>query len=92
MLNQLQQILENAKRRDLTAQEARVILDHTTDIKLTHSLFTSEEWVRGLGPGMYIYEDGVTHHMNDFWHMRQDNNVWGTGWRLFDKKDYSDYI
>ncbi|AUR89433.1 hypothetical protein NVP1123O_04 [Vibrio phage 1.123.O._10N.286.48.F3] len=44
---------------------------------LTHEHFTKSEWVRGIGAGMYEFEDGIKCSAQEFWAYRNDfNDTW----------------
>lgn len=40
-------------------------------LKLTHSYFTSSEWVKGVGC-VYVFEDGARCSPREFWSIRED--------------------
>tara|TARA_Y100001956_G_C4025591_1_gene143904 strand:+ start:181 stop:501 length:321 start_codon:yes stop_codon:yes gene_type:complete len=48
--------------------------------KLTHTYFTSKEWVKQYSDTQYIFEDGVIQNIEEFWSMRKD---WSGSWREF---------
>ena len=53
--------------------------------KLTHTYFSSDEWVKSNQDGtILILEDGVECSPNEFWKYRQDENF-NTGWEIFNK-------
>lgn len=54
--------------------------------RLTHPLFTPEEWVELLNRREYVYEDGVTHKITEFWDLRSGTPEWDENWRVFDEK------
>jgi len=49
--------------------------------KLTHTNFTSNEWVTEGSLG-YEFEDGCRCDQIDFWQWRDDSN-WDNGWSIF---------
>lgn len=49
---------------------------------LTHHCFTSDEWVRGIGAGMYMFEDGCKCTASEFWAFRRDS-AFDSGWKEF---------
>lgn len=46
---------------------------------LTHRYFTSNEWVRGIGGGFYVFEDGVQCTSAEFWAFR-NSDAFDSGW------------
>jgi len=46
---------------------------------LTHKYFASDEWVRGIYAGMYLFEDGIKCSATEFWRWRQDSGF-DSGW------------
>lgn len=52
--------------------------------KLTHRYFTSEEWVKSMGDGMYIFEDGIMCNVDGFWMDRKDGSF-DSGWHVLKK-------
>lgn len=64
---------EKALRGDgLTSAEAKLILDHFDNIKLTHGFFTDDEWICGSPKdtvtSTYISEDGIVWTAEEFWY------------------------
>ncbi len=49
---------------------------------LTHRHFGPKEWVRGIGGGMYEFEDGIKCSNVEFWMYRTDS-AFGGGWKEF---------
>lgn len=47
---------------------------------LTHEYFTGDEWVRGIGAGMYEFEDGCKCTATEFWAYRQCHGF-DNGWK-----------
>lgn len=58
--------------------EAKKALEN--GMKLTHTYFTSSEWVAQHSPTQYIFEDGVVQNIDEFWSMRGD---WEGSWKEF---------
>ncbi|MDC5753558.1 hypothetical protein [Vibrio europaeus] len=48
---------------------------------LTHPYFTSSEWVKGLGNGLYEFEDGCRCDADEFWRIRSDAGF-NEGWKV----------
>lgn len=60
----------------MNKQEAIKALDNGE--RLTHTYFTTEEWVEKVG-SVYIFEDGVDQWPVEFWAMRTSMG-WDNGW------------
>lgn len=48
-------------------------------VKMTHPLFTKEEFITIAPDGKYLFEDGCKCEQKEFWKYRQDN-CWLTDW------------
>ncbi|MFM2589421.1 hypothetical protein [Vibrio sp. TBV020] len=59
--------------------EAKRLLEE--GVMLTHPSFTSSEWVKGLGHGMYEFEDGCLCDADEFWRIRSDE-VFSRDWKV----------
>ncbi len=62
----------------MTKDEAIEALDNGKT--LTHTFFTSDEWVKGIGAAMYQFEDGVKCSASEFWKYRGRNLGFNSGW------------
>lgn len=52
--------------------------------RITHELFTSDEWVGLDLNGYMVCESGYIDE-KEFWEIRKDG-VWETGWRIFENE------
>ena len=53
--------------------------------RVRHRNFAADEWVEAsINPHVYIYEDDVRHHRDEFWAMRQSQS-WLNGWEIIAK-------
>lgn len=52
---------------------------------LTHTHFTNSEWVRGIGAGLYEFEDGCKCSAHEFWFSRNEcsSPAFSDGWSEF---------
>lgn len=80
MLKSLVSIYVNNNDEDLNMTKNEAIKALDNGCTLTHTYFTSSEWVRGIGAGMYQFEDGVTCSAAEFWCARHESIGFGKGW------------
>lgn len=66
--------------QEMTKEEA--IKAMAAGKRVTHRLFSSDEWVRINSDGLYQFEDEVVCHSSEFWKYR-DHQHWNAGWFLY---------
>ena len=82
----IQFVLEQALAgENLCGADAKLLLDNYDHVKLKHSYFTSNEWVRGSSTGSYVFEDGVRCDPQEFWYALGDDcrMNWDATWSVY---------
>lgn len=66
----------------MTKQEAIQLMQEGK--KLTHFLFTDEEWITMPDPFIIKTEDGYIRRSDEFWKYRKGDN-WEEGWKIYEE-------